>query len=400
MINVYLTTIKEITKCEGENTVHLITLAHIETPDGNNVDESADKFIFATNSSLIIQANTNVPATVTENLSTMELDREAFCDSASLKCPGELFPYDNLQHCYDTLAYIPTKCEAGVKDDYTDGILQGDTMACRLLHLLSAGLRPVIHCPHLANISVVCVPQECESATRLEIPTEVSETFYGGHRAWIRIIEIIILGLVISAIFGAYIWYIRVRNQFRNVLDGQSARFESLIENSVHQIPRPYLQFCDLAMSWKEMNTNNAGQTIFHEEQGYLGYCQMTCLTGESGSGKTSFIKALCGYEVGHINLHCGQWLRRDPIAFCPQSVDMWPKEMIVRDILLFACVMNNVDSKQYTDSFETLGLNETMDQEFATLSCGQQHRVSIAASIIRSEPTLIFLDGKYDMKV
>ena len=49
-------------------------------------------------------------------------------------------------------------------------------------------------------------------------------------------------------------------------------------------------------------------------------------------------------YYVGHTNLNCDQWLQRDPIAFCPQSFKMIPKEMIVRDILLLACVMMNVD--------------------------------------------------------
>ena len=99
------------------------------TFDGDRADLSTDRFIFGSDSSLLVSVDTNVPTAVTIILQNTPFDREDFCESAVLKCPGELYPYENLQDCYDTLAHIPDRCDAGVKDDYTDGILQGDTMA-------------------------------------------------------------------------------------------------------------------------------------------------------------------------------------------------------------------------------------------------------------------------------
>ena len=78
---------------------------------------------------MIITLSSFQLTTVTIILQNPPFDREDFCESAVLKCPGELYPYENLQDCYDTVAHIPDRCDAGVKDDYTDGILQGDTMA-------------------------------------------------------------------------------------------------------------------------------------------------------------------------------------------------------------------------------------------------------------------------------
>ena len=47
LLYVYLTSIKEITKCDGKDTVHLVILQHITTPDcENRIDESVDRFIF------------------------------------------------------------------------------------------------------------------------------------------------------------------------------------------------------------------------------------------------------------------------------------------------------------------------------------------------------------------
>ena len=262
--------------------------------------------------------------------------------------------------------------------------------------MLSAGLRPIVHCPHLANISEVCVYEECLSATRLETPYELGVQFDAGYSLWIRIVEMIVLGLVSISILGSYLWFIGARRNFRDVLNSTDPLFDTLMQGDFKP-NRPYIQFTNARMSWAEVNEEGDDPTIFTCDLGYLGHCHMTCLTGESGSGKTSFIKTICGYEVGHVKLQIGEWLKRDAATLCPQDVSMWPKEMIVRDILLFACKMNDVDTQYYNDSFDTLGLNELMDQEFSTLSGGQQQRVSIAATIVRKEPTLIFLDGTFE---
>ena len=215
------------------------------------------------------------------------------------------------------------------------------------MHLASASLRPFYHCPHMANISEACVYDQCPSATRLETPVEVGIQFNAGHSLAIRIIEMIMLGLITLSIFGSYLWYIRTRKNFQDTLNNTDAQFDTLMQGDVDPI-RPYLQFASARMSWTEVNEEGDDPTIFTCDLGYLGHCHLTCLTGESGSGKTSFIKTLCGYEVGHVKVEIGQWLKRDAVTLCPQDVSHWPQEMTVKDILLFACIMNEVDPAYY----------------------------------------------------
>ena len=98
------------------------------------------------------------------------------------------------------------------------------------------------------------------------------------------------------------------------------------------------------------MNEEGGDPTIFRCDLDYLvGHCHLTCLTGESGSGETSLIKTLCGYEVNHVKVEIGEWLKRDAVTLFPQDVSHCRKEMTVKDILLFACTMNDVDFRRRT---------------------------------------------------
>eukprot|EP00979_Chaetoceros_neogracilis_P013435 scaffold3835_cov295-Chaetoceros_neogracile.AAC.4 len=76
-------------------------------------------------------------------------------------------------------------------------------------------------------------------------------------------------------------------------------------------------------------------------DHGCLGGCSMTCMTGESGSGKSSLIKLLCGFNPNHMNL-------------C-------------------ACALRSVEPNEYRVCFEVLGLDDLMDQPFGTLLGGQK---------------------------
>mmetsp|Transcript_26168 Transcript_26168/g.36892 ORF Transcript_26168/g.36892 Transcript_26168/m.36892 type:complete len:119 (-) Transcript_26168:889-1245(-) len=96
-------------------------------------------------------------------------DQRTLCETAILRCPGDLHPYKDLQECYQTTSHIPQICTEGrYTEKYTGGILQGDTMACRYLHLISAGLRPSYHCPHFSDMSEKCHLDQCLSVHHLE----------------------------------------------------------------------------------------------------------------------------------------------------------------------------------------------------------------------------------------
>ena len=383
-------------KCESEDVVNVnmdLTI-YLQSKGGNVLSMNPDKHIFAPSSDLLMQVDTFVPDAVIESVRDASIPAQGFCDAAAIKCPGEFYPYKTLQDCYDTVVTFPKNCEEGVKANYTGGIMQGDTMACRTLHLLSAGIRPAYHCPHLRNISEVCQPIECPSAVRL---TAVDSTpFDAGHSIFIRILELVTLALFMTAFFCSFFWYkkkVNSADNWNSSPDNRLHRCLSSPASSPQQREKilPSLAFKGLKLSWA--NDNKEDDIALRWDNGYLGGCTITCMTGESGSGKTSFIKLLCGFDLAHMNLTCGEWIRRDPIAFCPQSSEMWPNEMFVKTILLFACELSNVEPERYNECFELLGLDDLMDQAFGTLSGGQKQRVNIAAAIVRPTPALVFLD-------
>ena len=385
-------------KCESEDVVNVnvdITIYN-KAKGGDILSMNPDKHIFAPSSDLLMQVDTFVPDAVTESVQDASIPAQAFCDAAVLKCPAEFYPYKNLQDCYDTVVTIPKHCEEGVNANYTGGIVQGDTMACRTLHLLSAGIRPAYHCPHLRNISKVCQPIECPSAVRLTA-VEGSTPFDAGHSIFICILELVTLALFMAVFFCSFFWYkkkVYSIDYFNSSPDNRllHRRLSSPASSPLqYENILPSLAFKDLKLSWANGNTED--DIALHWDNGYLGGCTFTCMTGESGSGKTSFIKLLCGFDLAHMNLTCGEWVRRDPIAFCPQSSEMWPNEMIVKNILVFACALSNVEPDEYNECFQVLGLDDLMDQAFGTLSGGQKQRVNIAAAIVRPTPALVFLD-------
>jgi len=155
----------------------------------------------------------------------------------------------------------------------------------------------------------------------------------------------------------------------------------------------PVLAFKNMTLSLKHV-VDGDDAPVLHFDEGFLGGCRMTCITGESGSGKTSFfIKLICGFQLDHMYLMCGKWLRRDPIGLCPQAADMWPKEMTVKDVLFFSCSLSGADGTKFRDCFVDLGLDDLMEQQLGTLSGGQSQRVNIATAVVRPEPTVVLLD-------
>ena len=80
-------------------------------------------------------------------------------------------------------------------------------------------------------------------------------------------------------------------------------------------------------------------------------------------------------------------------IVYCPQFSEMWPNEMPVRDILVFACKMVNVNAFDSMETFKQLGIAELLDQPFYTLSGGQRQRVNIATILVHPKPSIIILD-------
>ncbi|MFM7092905.1 MAG: ATP-binding cassette domain-containing protein [Bacteroidota bacterium] len=129
-------------------------------------------------------------------------------------------------------------------------------------------------------------------------------------------------------------------------------------------------------------------------------------VSGISGSGKTTFLKLLCGLihpEYGNIRLGEKVWLDTErgimvspqerKIGMVFQDYALFPN-MNVRDNMLFAATKNG-DASYFHTLLEALGLGNLLTRFPHQLSGGQQQRVAIARALI-SKPALLLMDEPF----
>jgi len=129
-------------------------------------------------------------------------------------------------------------------------------------------------------------------------------------------------------------------------------------------------------------------------------------VSGISGSGKTTFLKLLCGLihpEYGNIHLGEKVWLDTErgimvspqerKIGMVFQDYALFPN-MNVRDNMLFAATKNG-DASYFHTLLEALGLGNLLTRFPHQLSGGQQQRVAIARALI-SKPALLLMDEPF----
>lgn len=129
-------------------------------------------------------------------------------------------------------------------------------------------------------------------------------------------------------------------------------------------------------------------------------------VSGISGSGKTTFLKLLCGLihpEYGNIHLGEKVWLDTErgimvspqerKIGMVFQDYALFPN-MNVRDNMLFAATKNG-DAFYFHTLLEALGLGNLLTRFPHQLSGGQQQRVAIARALI-SKPALLLMDEPF----
>ena len=264
-------------QCLSENHLQVTTLDSIVVKDGSVYDSvNSGVIYFAPGTELAVNWTVSVPDV---GLEDHYFDPRLLCDTAVLRCPADLYPYGSLQHRYDVMSTLPQTCTTNggyQEDEGINGWLQGDTVSCRYLHLNSAALRPTIHCAHISSISAKCSVEKCPSAVRAPDPTPLTPSFDATSSAWLRWIELFVLGFFTLQGFITYIWYRYERIQGEPLSPKPSTNGQL-----------PEIEIADLDFSWtdKGCSGSNSG-TILKSDYFTLGGARITALTAPSGAGK------------------------------------------------------------------------------------------------------------------
>lgn len=132
----------------------------------------------------------------------------------------------------------------------------------------------------------------------------------------------------------------------------------------------------------------------------------ITGLLGPNGSGKTTIMKAICGFHFptqGSIKITApdGTSFTTDEnpelcmknIGYVPE-IPLLPKDMRVLDFLRYAADTHGIPKEKTEEACELVikecSIEKLLSKKIKTLSKGQQQRVSFAQAIIHNPPNLI----------
>ena len=132
----------------------------------------------------------------------------------------------------------------------------------------------------------------------------------------------------------------------------------------------------------------------------------ITGLLGPNGSGKTTIMKAICGFHFPTsgsitISLPDGNSFTTDEnpelcmkyIGYVPE-IPLLPKDMRVLDFLRYAADTHGISKEKREEACELVikecSIEKLLSKKIKTLSKGQQQRVSFAQAIIHNPPNLI----------
>ena len=133
---------------------------------------------------------------------------------------------------------------------------------------------------------------------------------------------------------------------------------------------------------------------------------KITALLGPNGSGKTTIMKAICGFHYpgggeiilsdndgNKINVAEKPELAMNFVGYVPE-LSVLPPEMKVIDFLRYAGELHELKGQELEAAIkaviEKCSLGDVLDKKIKKLSKGYQQRVSFAQAVIHNPPNLI----------
>ena len=122
-----------------------------------------------------------------------------------------------------------------------------------------------------------------------------------------------------------------------------------------------------------------------------------TCIVGENGSGKSTFLKCVLGLNKGYT----GEIKKEDHIGYLPQKSDIQTNfPATIEEVVLSGTISSHLNSIFYTKDdkqkadkvMKRLDIYDIRKKCFADLSGGQQQRVLIARALCATQ-NIIILD-------
>ncbi len=130
---------------------------------------------------------------------------------------------------------------------------------------------------------------------------------------------------------------------------------------------------------------------------------EAVCISGESGSGKTSLLKAILGFvpltegtiQVDGITLTAQTTEKiRQRVTYIPQELSFpteWVKEMVMLPFELKANHSSVFSKERLLENFRLLGLSEELyEKRVGEISGGQKQRIMLAVSALLDKPLFI----------
>ncbi len=144
-------------------------------------------------------------------------------------------------------------------------------------------------------------------------------------------------------------------------------------------------------------------KTLFKGLSLHVAKGETVCISGESGSGKTSLLRALLGFvplaegsiELDGIplNAQTTEKIRRR-VTYIPQELSFpteWVKEMVMLPFELKANHSSVFSQEKLFENFRLLGLKEELyEKRVGEISGGQKQRIMLAVSALLDKPVFV----------